>query len=489
VMVEDAQGTLTTFRGDPLAMQRMVVTFTLRSDLRWSDGEPLTAEDSVYSFELAGDDATPRDRQVVERTADYRAVGEHQVVWVGVPGFLDRGYADNFWHPLPRHAWDRLSAEDLLTAEASVRNPLGWGPFTIGAWVPEDSIIMVRNPFYFRIAEGLPRVDEVTFRFIADAEELGRHLLAGTCDVVTHEAATALEIDALSAAAGVRAVTSADDAWELLAFGITPAEDYGRPDLFEDVRVRQAVAQCVNRQRVASEVLQGTAQVPDSYVPAGHPASAGEGVMSWSYDPQAAQALLAQAGWYDDDGDGVREAHGIPEIDEGTAFQVTYMTTDGTVRRRVAELVAEDLAACGIDAAVEVLPEQVLFAPAPEGPLFGRRFDLAQFAWPVTQQPLCDMFLSSQIPGSGDWGKPNVVGFIDDTYDRACWEALQVLPGGVNYVDAHAAAQRIFSQRLPALPLFVREKTTLARARVTGLAPNPSERSELWNLESIGVER
>ncbi|RLC61841.1 MAG: peptide ABC transporter substrate-binding protein, partial [Chloroflexi bacterium] len=85
-------------------MQQMVVTFTLHADLYWSDGALLTADDSVFSFELASHPSTPVDKTTVERTAGYRAVDGRTVVWSGAPGFLDRAYYLNFWHPLPRHA-------------------------------------------------------------------------------------------------------------------------------------------------------------------------------------------------------------------------------------------------------------------------------------------------------------------------------------------------------------------------------------------------
>jgi ABC-type oligopeptide transport system substrate-binding subunit len=97
--------------------------------------------------------------------------------------------------------------------------------------------------------------------------------------------------------------------------------------------------------------------------------------------------------------------------------------------------------------------------------------------------------LSSQIPGEGGWSRPNVAGFIDGEYDDACRAALEALPDTGDYVARHTEAQRIFSERLPVLPLFQRQKVTLARASVMGLAPNASQRSELWNLEQIDVFR
>lgn len=489
VIVKDAEGKRTTFRGEPIRMERMVVTFTLRSDVRWSDGKRVTADDSVYAFELAASPATPADKHVVERTADYRALSERQVVWESVPGFLDRGYFLNFWHPLPRHAWRELSPAELLTAERSTRAPLGWGPFSIQEWIPGGGVIMERNPFYFRASEGLPRVDEIVFRFIPDADGLTRRLLAGTCDLVTHEASAALDLDELRSAPAVETITTADGSWELLAFGISPADGYDRPDFFEDVRVRRAIAQCVDRQGIVDELFGEGRRVLDSYLPPEHPAYAADDVTRWPYDPQAAQSLLAQAGWYDEDGDGIREAHGIPGIADGTPYQISYKTTDAAHRVRTAREVEAQLQGCGIRVAIRSQPAEVFFAPGPEGELFGRQFDLAHFAWETGSLPLCDAFLSSQIPGPGNWSKPNVAGFIDPSYDEACQEAVETLPGDASYADRHAVPQRIFSRQLPVLPLYQGQKTTAAQTRVTGLLPNPSERSELWNVELIDIEQ
>jgi peptide/nickel transport system substrate-binding protein len=152
-------------------------------------------------------------------------------------------------------------------------------------------------------------------------------------------------------------------------------------------------------------------------------------------------------------------------------------------------LAQAQLEACGIGVTLETQPSHVLFAPGPQGDIFGRRFDLAQFSWQATPDPLCDVFLSSQIPGPGAWDRPNVAGFIDGAYDEACLRALEVLSGDEQYTARHAVPQRIFSEQLPVLPLFQHRKTTLARVSVTGLAPNASQQSELWNLEHLDVRR
>jgi peptide/nickel transport system substrate-binding protein len=495
VTVKDASGQRVTFNGTPVLMQRMVVTFTLHTDLYWSDGALLTADDSVFSFELAADPATPADRYTIERTAGYRATDVRIVVWSGVPGFLDRAYFLNFWHPLPRHAWGHLSAAELLSADVTTRRPLGWGPFVIREWIPGDRITTARNPIYFRAPEGLPRVDEVVFRFAPDPTALAGELLAGRCDVITHDAADAVRAALPSPSSppvegeegGYTTLFTYDARWELLAFGISPAVGYDRPDFFEDVRVRQAVALCIDRQELVNQVLGPSGRVLHGLLPPEHPLYAGDALTTWGYASAAGQTLLAAAGWYDEDGDGVREAHDVPGIADGTPFQVTYHTTGEPQRVQAAQLIQTYLAGCGIQASVEILSPEMLFAPGPEGVLFGRRFDLAQFSWRATPDPLCDLFLSGQIPDAGRWDRPNVVGFLDEEYDAACLAALEAPPGSADYAARHTEAQRIFSERLPVLPLFQHPKVTLARPSVIGLAPDPTQASELWNIEQLDL--
>ncbi len=492
VTVKDASGQRMTFDGTPVLMQRMVVTFTLQPNLYWSDGALLTADDSVFSFELAADPATP-PHWGGERTADYRAVDGRTVVWSGLPGFLDRAYYLNFWHPLPRHAWGHLSAAELLNAEMATRRPLGWGPFVIHEWVTGDHITVARNPLYFRAPEGLPRVDVVTFRFIPDPATLAGELLAGRCDVVTHDAADAVRATLPPPSSpptggkegGITALSTHAARWELLAFGVSPG--YDRPDFFEDVRVRQAIALCIDRQAVVDQVLGPSGRVLHGPLPPEHPLHAGDTLTTWGYASAAGQTLLATAGWYDEDGDAVREAHAIPGIADGTPFQVAYRTTGDPLRIQTAQLIQTYLAQCGVQVSVETLPPETLFAPGPEGILFGRQFDLAQFSWHATPDPLCDLFLSSQIPDANRWDRPNVAGFLDYEYDTACLSALEAFPGSADYTAAHADAQRIFSERLPVLPLFQRLKVTLAREPVIGLSPDSTQASELWNIEQLDL--
>ncbi len=498
VTVFNADGEEITFESGVVTMTQMVVTFTLRADVTWADGQPLTADDSRYSFELAGEFDNPTLRMLWDRTRSYNVVGERTVVWTGVPGYREPFYFLNFYHPLPRHVWGVSDAERLLSAEVAHRKPLGWGPFVVEEWVKGEHITLVRNPHYFRASEGLPYLDRVTFRFVPDLQQALDLLMAGECDLIAQdvieqcvmESGDLVPLLEAAAAGTVQLLSAPSNEWEHLDFGIDPAEWVRRPNFFGDVRVRHAIAMCVHRERIAGEAFPYSgAAVASSYVAAEHPLYAGERLYRWDYSPSDALLLLEEVGWRDEDGDGIREAHGVPGVASSTPFSVTLLTTsDHLVGERTARILSENLAACGIGLAVEYLPAEELFADGPDGPVFGRQFDLALFSWLNGLDAPCGLYLSSQVPRAENWwAASNNPGYASDDYDAACQAALDALPGTEGYARFHLEAQRIFSYDLPVLPLYFVPKLVATRPEVSGVILDPSEYVELWNIEAFDV--
>ncbi len=493
VAVVNGAGREVTFEGGAVTMTQIVVTFTLRPDITWADGEPLTADDSIYSFELAGEFDSPTLQMLRAATAAYDKVDEHTVVWTGTPGYRDTFYFLNFYTPLPRHVWAGASAERLLSAEVAHRRPLGWGPFAVEEWKEGEYITLVRNPHYFRAAEGLPHLDRVTFRFVPDLQQALDMLAAGECDLITQDVIESGDISLLLQAADAgqaEIISSSSSEWEHLDFGIAHARWVRKPSFFADVRVRQAVAQCIEREKVAGKTLPyGGATVAHSYVPPEHPLYAGDSLYRWSYDLFAARSLLDEIGWRDEDGDGLREAHGVPGIANYTPFTVTLLTTgEHPARRRAVEILKADLAACGIGVGVRYLPAEEFFADGPDGPIFGRQFDLALFSWLNGLDAPCELYLSSEIPTQENWwAASNDPGYTNDEYDAVCQAALNSLAGTEDYFRYHREAQRIFSHDLPALPLYFAPKLVAVRPGVTGVVLDPSEYLELWNIEEFDL--
>ena len=485
-----ADGCAVEFDGASLWMERMEVNFALREDVIWADGEPLTADDSLFAFQVASDPATPGSRYLTERTLRYRALDEQRVRWVGVPGFIDPTYSLNFFAPLPRHQLEARSPADLLQADETRRIPLGWGPFVVEEWVTGDRITLSPNPHYFRAAEGLPYLDQVVFRFTSGASDMIADVLSGECDIGVQDGDFEPFMPLLMQAEqdGLLEVVSApSNGWEHIDFGIAPASDYRRVDFFGDVRVRQAIVQCVDRQAIVDEATYGRSLVPDSYLPPDHPLYPDDNLAHWDYDPAAGRALLEEVGWVSEDGSGVREARSIRGIATGTPFEITLLASaDSPVAQQVGRIVRAYLADCGVRVNLETRSAREFFAEGPEGPLFGRRFDLAETVWWSDLDPPCAYYLSSEIPEGGYWHDPS--GYDNADYDAACLAGLQALPGTPEYEEYHKQAQIIFSEDIPAIPLFMRLRVAVARPGVLNFAMDPTAQSELWNIETLDVE-
>jgi peptide/nickel transport system substrate-binding protein len=480
------------FDGEPLQMDKMEVTFSLRDDVTWSDGEPLTAADSAFAFEIASDDSTPGRRYLAERTSQYYAQGDWRVKWIGLPGFTPADYFLNFFAPLPRHQLEGRTPVSLLRAEVTRRAPLGWGPFVVDEWVTGEYIALSRNPHYFRASDGLPLLDGVMFRFASSGSEMLSYVLSGECDVGTRNAEFEPLLPTLAQVEEeglLRMVTTPSDSWEQIDFGISSVSSYRRPDFFGDVRVRQAIARCIDRWAIVDEVTYGRSVVPDSYLPPMHPLYSIDELAYWDYDPVAGQALLEEIGWFDEDADGVREARGISGIPNGTPFEVTLLVTaDSVASTQVDHIVKTNLADCGIRVTVEPTPSWRLFADGPEGPFFGRQFDLVETRRQFNLFPECEYYVSSEIPDRGLWYGKNASGYANESYDAACQAALQALPGTSEYETYHKQTQTIFSEELPAIPLFMWLRVAVVRPHVLNFALDATSPSELWNIEVLDVE-
>ncbi len=490
VTLRTADGELVTYREGAVSLPRLVVDFTL-APLVWSDGVPVTADDWRFSFELAyGRDADNAARR--DRVAAYEVTGDLALRYATVPGWIDTAYMRQVRPPLPRHQLASIPRSALPASDEATRAPLASGPFTIVEWSPGDRLILARNPHYFRAGEGLPRLDGLIFRFVPETDAATAALLAGSCDVVTQEG---LALDAwpllqANADAGLLQLSAnAGPVFEHLAFAVQPADAYAarHRTWFADAAVRRATNACLDRQAIVDATMHGVAPVAHTYVTDDHPLVPPD-LAPAPFDPVAGNRLLDNAGYVDVDGDGVREAP-----DGETPFRVTLATTSGgDLRPAVAELVAAQLAACGIGVEIRLLPVGELFADGPVGSIFGRQFDLGLFGWLTDLRPPCNLYLSSAIPGPPDafsagWSGVNVTGWADEAFDAACTTGLTTLPDSVDYRLAHAEALRRFADGVPAAPLFFRVRLSLSRPGVTGVSLEPLEESELWNIAEMDI--
>jgi peptide/nickel transport system substrate-binding protein len=481
VLLRNSSGEAVVWQGTHVTMNQLVVDYRLKP-LFYSDGVSVTAADSVYTFKLASDPDTPVNKFLPQRTASYEATGDLALRWTGLPGFIYPFYFQTVWTPYPRHIWGQFTAAELLEAPEAARMPVGHGPFRLVEWVPGERIEMARNDYYWR--QGLPNLDGVTFKFLPGAGQLIAQLLTGQCDIGTEDLIGTEHYPLLTEAENnqlLLPVFNVRGVFEHIDFNIDPVDE--RTRWFEDVRVRQAMLLCTDRQDMIDTLLYGRSQIIHTYVPGMHPLYPQDDLAEWPYDVELANALLDEAGFALGD-DGIRRHS---ETDE--PFRVSLGTTSGNrLRLQLSRIFRNNMRDCGIDVALNYLPARDWFADGPDGPLFGRRYDLALFAWPISIEPACRLYHPDEIPAAeNEWRGQNVTGWRDESFAAACSAALDALPGTAAHSAAHEEAQRIFARNTPIIPLFLRLKAAVARPEVRNFSIDPTQHSELFNIYEIDL--
>jgi peptide/nickel transport system substrate-binding protein len=484
-----------------LEMDQMIVNFRMRPDLTWADGTPITSDDSVYAFTLANDASSIADIFLIDRTQTYEATDVQTVQWWGKPGFIDSAYFTNFWAPAPKHLWSQFSADQLLTTDISARSPIGWGPYMVQEWAAGDHITLIKNPYYFRAADGYPKFDTLSFRFIADPNTALSELVAGRCDILDPSIRLdnhASLLQEMQAGEQAQAFFTPGMTIEWLGIGTTPAvyddgydtiNQKDRQDIFADAHTRQGIAYCLDRQSVVKNVLLDRTTIPITYLPVGHPLY-DPNIDAIPFDPSVGVSLLEQAGWRDTDGDPSTPlaAVTVKNVAAGTPLLLNYYTTTATQRRQVTDILTQSLAQCEIGVNAQYFSQNDLYSSGPSGLLFGRRFDLIEYAMGVNGiEPPCSWFTSAEIPtASNSWIGTNVTGYKNEQYDAACRAAQLALPGEQVYVDSYRQTQVLFASELPAIPLYYRLRIAAARPGICHFDLDATA-NPLWNIEAIDV--
>ena len=490
----------TTYDGNgEIELDRLVVHFKLKAGITWSDGTPLKASDSAFSYKLATQTAGYAVNELLQRTETYTALDGLTTEWKGIPGYRDQNFMTRFWTPLPEHIFSGKDPATLGETEEVSRKPIGWGPYVISEWQSGDHIRLDRNPAYFRASEGLPKLDTINYRFLDGIGQTSLEtVLTGECDIVDETTLLDEQLAAimdLQNTGKVKSFISPVNVWEGVYLGINPASyDDGykinpddRPDVFFDARTRQALAMCIDRSKIAAELWSGQTTIPNTYQAAGNPTTDKE-ISPIEYSPEKANALLDSIGWKDLDGNPAtpRVAVNMNSVYTGTPMQFTYYTTNAVIRQRVLEMVTKDLSACGVVIVPQILTPEELFKTGPEGVIFGRKFDLAEFSWSASTLHPCAFYKTDQINNSANnWVGVNVSGFSDPDYDTACENAMTVLPGEEMYQENQNTVQMLFSDDLPAIPLYQRLRISVSRPDLCGYAMDATSRSSLWSIEQI----
>ena len=356
-------------------------TFKLRDGVRWHDGEPFTARDVEFTFNriIYNDEIPARERstfllrhldesgQWQEAPIDVTALDDLTVEFslpVPFAPFL-RALSTAVFpkHILEEHVEAGVFA-DVWGTDTDPAEIIGTGPFKITSYVPEERVVLKRNPDYWltdSAGNSLPYLDEIVRVVVADRGAALDKFVAGESDAygVSGEDFQGLA-DAEPDSDFTLHGQGPGFGTTFLGFNMNPGQspDTGEPYVaahkltwFTNVEFRRAVAHSIDRDRLVEQVQHGLAFPQWSSISPAAGDFHNPGVTRFAYDIDAANGLLDELGWVDSDGDGIRED------DDGNKIEFTLVTSAGNESRITAgDIIIEGMEQVGLSIDYEVIP-------------------------------------------------------------------------------------------------------------------------------------
>jgi peptide/nickel transport system substrate-binding protein len=346
----------------------MDVTWTMRDDVYWADGEPVTANDLVFTWNAIADPETGIWAEGIDYTDSIELIDDYTFVvhYNGIyPNYQLHFGGENFavW---PAHYCD---ASQGFVAWDCNREPLSSGPFILEEWVTDDHLTFVANSNYYE--EGKPLIDKVVMQIVPDYSVEKTMMMEGDADyalwtlishVAEYESSPNVRLDWAPTGRWLQRLIP-----NLAAKGTTDPVANPHP-ILADVRVRQAIRMAIDVDTIVEEVYGG---IPEPVWTEFFREPYACEIPRPEYDPAGAAALLEDAGWTDEDGDGVRECHGCPNAAEGCRMSMDFYSVEGYGEEEglAQQLIGEMLGDIGIELLLSKAESTVLWGDYASGGL------------------------------------------------------------------------------------------------------------------------
>lgn len=434
----------------------LTVTYTLRDDLVWSDGEPLTAEDYVWTYNEAikEENAWPRVGNYTPFISSIENPDEKTIV-VTLENAIAIGLEKATFalqYVLPKHLWEEADWNDP-EANAEIMAPtVAAGPFVLSEWRKDQYASFTANESFFL---GRPNFDTYTVRLFGNSNLAMEALNAGQINQFGPSAENWPEAKENSNLQTLE--------WDSPNNGVLYLGFNTRLDIFKEKEVRQALNFAIDKELITQELTYGLGtRATGMYLTESWVYNAD--VEQYLYDPDRAKEILEGAGWVEGS-DGVREKDGMR-----LAFQFIYGPNNDPVREQIATVAQEMWGEVGAEVEVLGMEWGAFLALTREGP----------YDWGV----FCNMYIPSIDPDI-IWFKREA----GDAFNRSGYqneEIYTLYEQGLEEFDRekrkeiYMEIQRILADESPWIWVFSEKSFTAMTTNVVGVETDALGLNDIW---------
>ncbi|MCB0998781.1 MAG: ABC transporter substrate-binding protein [Acidimicrobiales bacterium] len=431
----------------------LTYTYTLREGLKWSDGEPLTADDIAYTINRSRDEEWANHFSTVENIE--ATVLDDRTVQL-TSSEPDPKLPTMDVYIVPQHVYEGIDAEAI--ADYDGMDGVASGQYSLVEWNSGQDWTLERNPNWFGRDNG---IDRIVYRVFSNADALVAALQKGEIDAAHGFGAEGAQL--LEQEDGIEVVVGLQGGFTELALnGMEGGIGDGHPAL-QDIDVRHAIYHAIDRQAIFDGVSLGYGSIGTTLSPSADTSWIPDlGDEGFEYDPAKATQLLDEAGYLDTDGDGVRE---MP--DGGQPLRFRYVErSESENADSIRAFVTEYLDAVGIATDVEVMDDTQLYEAQVAG-----EYDIFVWGWTpyVDPDPMLSYFTCGQVTTDVEAAGYNDANWCSEEYD-ALYDQQKV--------ELDPTARRAIVADM--LRLFNRESTYLVLLQDADLQAYRTDRFEGW---------
>lgn len=401
-------------------------TFNLRQGVKWSDGQPFTAEDVLFTYNavLQEDNAIDWRSNLIQNGEPFKfeVVDDHTFkVILSQP---DATVLTALSIPIvPAHGFDSTS---IIDAPFNT-NPITTGPYKFAEWNTGENIVLEANPDYWR---GKPCIDRIVVRFIEGVNNVANALLAGEVDFARIDGA---DLTPFQNNTDFTITEAPRDLMRYVGFNT-------QSPVVSDPAVRRALAVGLNRQAIIDAVAGGKGILADSLFNKSVFAYKAGRNTQYEFDPEKAKTLLADAGWTDSDGNGFVDKDG-QELKLRTIYLGSWSLMQG-----IAPIVYDNWRAIGVNVELTPLDSAVINEELYENSDVAKPYDAFLGGWGLFG-PEPDHYRNYLASETGFFAYNNQD--VIDLFEKGRAEA----DAQARY-DLYSQADKLLWQDLPLIPIF-----------------------------------